>query len=84
MITDTLSKSNIKNMLTTDIVNVKFKKIDGSERLMKCTLLEGIVKEYEKKSEKTRKVSEDTISVWDVENDGWRSFRYDSIIEIYK
>ena len=84
MITDTLSKSNIKNMLTTDIVNVKFKKTDGSERLMKCTLLEGWVKEYEKKSEKTRPVSEDTLSVWDVEKDGWRSFRYDSIIEIYK
>lgn len=84
MITDTLSKSNIKNMLTTDIVNVKFKKTDGSERLMKCTLLEGWVKEYEKKSEKTRPVSEDTLSVWDVEKNGWRSFRYDSIIEIYK
>jgi hypothetical protein len=84
MITDTLSKSNIKNMLTTDIVNVKFKKADGSERLMKCTLLEGWVKEYEKKSEKTRPVSEDTLSVWDVEKNGWRSFRYDSIIEIYK
>ena len=84
MITDTLSKSNIKNMLTTDIVNVKFKKADGSERLMKCTLLEGWVKEYEKKTEKTRPVSEDTLSVWDVEKNGWRSFRYDSIIEIYK
>jgi hypothetical protein len=84
MITDTLSKSNIKNMLTTDIVNIKFKKADGSERLMKCTLLEGWVKEYEKKSEKTRPVSEDTLSVWDVEKNGWRSFRYDSIIEIYK
>jgi len=79
-----ISKSNIKNMLTTDIVNVKFKKADGSERLMKCTLLEGWVKEYEKKSEKTRPVSEDTLSVWDVEKNGWRSFRYDSIIEIYK
>ncbi len=84
MITDMISKSNIKNMLTTDIVNVKFKKADGSERLMKCTLLEGWVKEYEKKSEKTRPVSEDTLSVWDVEKNGWRSFRYDSIIEIYK
>jgi len=84
MITDMISKSNIMNMLTTDIVNIKFKKADGSERLMKCTLLEGWVKEYEKKSEKTRKVSEDTLSVWDVEKDGWRSFRYDSIIEIYK
>jgi hypothetical protein len=71
-------------MLTTDIVNVKFKKADGSERLMKCTLLEGWVKEYEKKTEKTRPVSEDTLTVWDVEKDGWRSFRYDSIIEIYK
>ena len=84
MITDTLSKSNIKNMLNTDIVNVKFKKIDGSERLMKCTLIKEIVKEYEKKTERTRPISEDLLSVWDVEKDGWRSFRYDSIIEIYK
>ena len=84
MITDTLSKSNIKNMLDTGIVNVKFKKVDGSERLMRCTLIKEIIKEYEKKTENTRPVSEDTLSVWDVEKDGWRSFRYDSIIEIYK
>jgi len=84
MITDTLSKSNIKNMLNTGIINVKFTKTNGSERLMKCTLIKEIVKEYEKKTEKTRPVSEDILSVWDVEKDGWRSFRYDSIIEIYK
>ena len=84
MITDTLSKSNIKNMLNTGIINVKFTKNDGSERLMKCTLIKEIVKEYEKKTERTRTISEDILSVWDVEKDGWRSFRYDSIIEIYK
>lgn len=79
-----ISKTNIMNMLNTGVVNVKFTKNDGSERLMKCTLSKDIVQQYEKKTERTRTISEDILSVWDVEKDGWRSFRYDSIIEIYK
>ena len=79
-----LSKTNIVNMLKNGIVNVKFTKTDGTERVMKCTLLEAMVKPHEKKTDREKKINEDIISVWDVEKEGWRSFRFDSIISIHK
>jgi WYL_2, Sm-like SH3 beta-barrel fold len=82
--TQTLSKSNIINMLQSGIVNVKFTKVDGTERVMKCTLAEGIAIPYEKTTDKEKKANTNIISVWDVEKESWRSFRYDSIIDIYK
>ena len=80
----TLSKSNVLNMLQNGIVNVKFTKADGSERLMKCTLAEGIVKPHEKETDREKAANNNIISVWDVEKDAWRSFRLDTVLEIYK
>jgi len=71
-------------MLQSGIVNIKFTKVDGTERVMKCTLVESIVKPHEKTTEREKKINDNIVSVWDVEKDGWRSFRYDSILEIYK
>ena len=79
-----LSKTNIMNMLQTGIINVKFTKTDGSERIMKCTLMSEIVKPHDKKTDREKKVNENIISVWDIDSEGWRSFRYDSIISVYK
>ena len=79
-----LSKTNIMNMLKNNIVNVKFTKTDGSERDMKCTLMEAFIKPHDKKTDREKKVNEDIVSVWDIEKEGWRSFRYDSIISINK
>ena len=79
-----LSKSNIFNMLNSGIVNVKFTKTDGTERDMKCTLCESLIKPHEKKTEREKKINENIISVWDIEKEGWRSFRMDSIISIHK
>lgn len=58
-------------------VSVTFKKKDGTERVMKCTLREDIATRYEKKTE--RKSNPDTCFVFDTEKQEWRSFRYDSI-----
>jgi hypothetical protein len=71
-------------MLQSGIVNVKFTKTDGSERDMKCTLMEHIVRPHEKKTDREKKINDNILSVWDVEKDSWRSFRYDSIISIHK
>ena len=79
-----LSKTNIINMLNNGIVNVKFTKTDGSERVMKCTLMESFVKPHEKKTDREKKENDNIVSVWDIEKEGWRSFRYDSIISINK
>lgn len=84
MDTDTISKSNIMNMLKSGIVNIRFTKVDGTERVMKCTLAEGIVKSHEKTTDREKKTNENICSVWDVDKEAWRSFRYDSILEIHK
>jgi len=80
----TVSKTNIMNMLHNGIINIKFTKTDGSERTMKCTLIDSIVKPYEKKTDKEKTINENILSVWDIEKDAWRSFRLDSVLEIYK
>ena len=72
------------NMLKSGIVNIKFTKVDGTERVMRCTLAEGIVKPHEKTTDREKKVNENIVSVWDVDKDAWRSFRYDSILKIDK
>lgn len=80
-----ISKTNIERLLQQGIVNVKFIKKDGTERVMKCTLAEAIIKPYERKTEDRVKAQKDNIvSVWDVEKDAWRSVNFDTIIEVYK
>ena len=74
-------KKWLKEMLTENVVCVTFVKKDGNTRIMNCTLnsdkipaapvTEGVKKE--------RKVSDDSIAVYDTEANGWRSFRFDSV-----
>lgn len=80
----TRSKSVLVEMLKQGIVNLKFTKSDGTERTMKCTLVESYITPHEKKTDKVKKSNEHTLSVWDIENNGWRSFRFDSVIEFNK
>ena len=80
-----ISKLNIERLLHEGIINVKFTKKDGSERVMKCTLVESIIKPYERKTDDRMKAIKDNIlSVWDVEKDAWRSINFDTITEVYK
>ena len=76
-----ITKEEIKDLLKRKIVNVKFKKKDGSERVMKCTLLSDLVPVYEKKTERTRPENEEALAVWDLEKEAFRSFKIDSVID---
>jgi hypothetical protein len=82
------SKAEIMDMLHERVVTVKFKKADGSERVMKCTLLQSMIPQTTKtvaetnNTVKERKENDSVVAAWDVEAAGWRSFRIDSIIEI--
>ncbi|CAB5220950.1 WYL domain containing protein [uncultured Caudovirales phage] len=82
------NKSKIIELLNGGVIGVKFIKADGSERLLKCTLQEGLVPaDLDKASDtnsKERKPNEEVVAAWDVENSGWRSFRLDRVVEIYK
>lgn len=73
----------LKNLLHEGNVVVTFNKLNGDERVMTCTLKEDIVPETKTKDsdteKKERKPNEDVCVVWDVNANGWRSFRWDKI-----
>ena len=89
------TKQEVSKLLTEGKYQVVFTKSDGSERVMKCTLLADVLEPYIKAAEEHKKqllaegkeVKEkpenpDVLAVIDLENNGWRSFRLDSIKEI--
>lgn len=73
----------VKNHLAEDIIIVTFTKADGSERVMKCTTNpEFVPEEHTPKGDSTRALSDEVCRVFDVENQAWRSFRWDSVLEV--
>jgi hypothetical protein len=75
-------KDWLRTLLKEDVVSITFIKKDGSERIMQCTLSESkIPSEFAPKGTEKAK-SDEVLPVFDVENDGWRSFRWDSIKKI--
>ena len=62
-----------------EYVDILFTKSDGTERQMRCTLnVDKIPADFSPKNTE-RKKSEEVLPVFDIENQGWRSFRLDSI-----
>lgn len=69
--------------LRENVAEIFFIKVDGTERRMKCTLLPNILPEQTNKvaleEAHKRPENQETIACWDVEANGWRSFRVDSV-----
>lgn len=75
-------KTQFIDSLRTNVVEVIFTKKDGTDRKMLCTLDEYLIpKEHAPKGTGSEKKG-DVISVYDIENNGWRSFRFDSLKSI--
>jgi len=75
-------KEWIQGLLRTEIVTVTFEKVDGSTRELHCTLIESKIPDEMKPKNSGKSKSSEVIAVFDVENHGWRSFRYDSVRRI--
>lgn len=80
-----MNKHELKELLVNGVVTVVFTKVDGTERTMKCTLLPeympaSVAQGQQLLTEALPKAENpNTISVWDIESQGWRSFRIDSV-----
>mgnify|MGYP000029086667 FL=1 len=62
---------------------VTFNKLDGAERVMTCTKSFDIIPEANQpKSDKPGK--EGNVTVWDVNANGWRSFKYERVTKVEK
>ena len=77
---DEVNRKWMNQLLSDGIVTVKFTKKDGTDRSMICTLSQRVIPtEYAPKGEDKREKSGEAIAVFDVEKEGWRSFRWDSV-----
>lgn len=86
----------LSKRLQENILKITFTKKDGTERTMLCTLKSGHIPHGElvghtecgdpiymiKESTRTKAKNDEVLSVWDIENNGWRSFRLDSVIKV--
>jgi WYL_2, Sm-like SH3 beta-barrel fold len=87
-------KDWLKSVLNDGVVTVTFTKKDGTERVMKCTLDRKIVPQiiHETNTDnpidfpKTKNarvvISDNVLPVYDVEAQGWRSFRWSSVTKV--
>lgn len=79
----TLDKEDVKKKLHEGICKIIFTKANGDTRIMHCSLNESLLPEQIDLEEAVQKKTPnpDVLAVWDVENSGWRSFRWDSVKE---
>lgn len=78
----------IEDHIHKDIVTVTFTKQNGATRVMQCTLNPDFIPQTPVDPDappKTKRVVKDNpeiLRVYDIEENGWRSFRWDSVIGV--
>ena len=74
-------KSEVVEALKASVVDIEFLKKDGSTRFMTCTLKEESLPAQKDVEEviSQKKPNDSVIAVFDTIEQGWRSFRWDSL-----
>jgi hypothetical protein len=79
-------RDKLLNDLRAGVIEVHFTKVDGENRLMRCTLKPTLLPELyrtdpaQQNEERTfHNQNPGVISAWDIQANGWRSFRIDSV-----
>ena len=79
-----MSKQDFLNLLFNHVVLVRFTKKDGTIRDLKCTLKQDVIDTYYKENSKptaTRTTPEHQVCAIDIEQNAFRSFTIDSVID---
>lgn len=74
-----VDRAELINLLKENTMFVTFNKRDGSERTMKCTLMDAVAIPHEKTTDRVKEPNSDVLPVWDIDSNAWRSFRLDTI-----
>jgi len=82
-----MTKDEMKSLLTAGSVRIEFLKANGAMRTMEATLSSDHIPvqpviESGGVTGTTKKVSTFSLPVWDIEANGWRSFRWDSLRDV--
>ena len=73
-------REEIKKQLKESIMRITFEKKDGTNRVMLATLRKEYIEPLLKPNAEHRKPNPEVCCVFDIEKDGFRSFRWDSLI----
>lgn len=82
-----MNYDDLKGTLLENVCIVDFTKVNGENRLMKCTLKPDQIPETTTTAATTggfspAPVNESVMAVWDLEANGWRSFRVENMNSI--
>lgn len=87
--TTTYNRETLLEILHSREVTVKFRKLNNDLRIMRCTLKFDLLPEQvqakllaEEKDEDEKIANETLVTVYDLDEQGWRSFKIDRIIEV--
>jgi hypothetical protein len=84
-------RNELVGILKNNICNVTFTKVNGEQRVMPCTLKEGVVPpapvhvtntDNPVDFPKEKKVNPNTLSVWCLDKKEWRSFRVANVTNV--
>tara|TARA_R100000008_G_scaffold70364_1_gene47954 strand:- start:529 stop:789 length:261 start_codon:yes stop_codon:yes gene_type:complete len=73
------NKESMVESLHTGVCQVTFEKVDGTKRVMNCTLNQSYLPQTLNESETKRETNPNVVAVWDIDANAWRSFRIDSV-----
>jgi hypothetical protein len=79
------TRDGLIDMLRNNVVVVTFTKVNGDERVMHCTLQASYIPNAPSQNGELvieTKTNSNTVSVWDVNANGWRSFRVENVKSI--
>jgi hypothetical protein len=78
------AKTAYHTFLKGNVARVKFKKVNGELRDMRCTLREDLLPPVIESATSKRQTdaNDQVVAVYDLDAEGWRSFRIDSVIEM--
>ena len=77
------TRDNLVETLRNNVVRITFTKVDGTERVMRCTLIpEQIGGTLPANGKSIVESNDRVVAVWDLDNHGWRAFRVDSVKSI--
>lgn len=82
------NKDIVVDLLRSNILTVTFIKVDGTIRVMKCTLKADMLPKSDISvmvaEENNKMKSDNVVAVWDIDKSGWRAFRLDSVQSIHE
>jgi len=80
------NRNTLLEMLKNRIVEVRFRKATGESRTLRGTLLEAYLPKQKERSTPVdsaeSKQHDNVVTLWDVDENGWRSVRTDRITDV--